>query len=82
MGFRRLPQCKPHKQRCEELFASLSGSAEAEGLAAALGRLEFLPPVTYTDEQWECVRALLVVLPLAAAELKVIFAERGSLRFH
>jgi ATP-dependent exoDNAse (exonuclease V) beta subunit len=80
-GFPALPQCRPHKQRCEELFSSFSGSAQAEGLAAALNRLEFLPPVTYTEEQWECVRSLLVALPLAAAELKVIFAEQRTCDF-
>ena len=80
-GFPPLPECRPHKERCEELFSWLSGNAEAEGLAAALGRLEFLPPVTYTGEQWECVRSLLVVLPLAAAGLKVVFAELGTCDF-
>jgi ATP-dependent exoDNAse (exonuclease V) beta subunit len=80
-GFPAGAECRPNKQRCEELFSSLSGTAEAEALAAALNRLEFLPPVTYTGEQWECVRALLVVLPLAAAELKVVFAERGTCDF-
>ncbi len=80
-GFPPLAECRPHKQRCEELFAWLNGRAATEGLAAALGRLEFLPPVTYNGEQWECVRALLVVLPLAAAELKVVFAERGTCDF-
>jgi ATP-dependent exoDNAse (exonuclease V) beta subunit len=80
-GFPPLLECREHKERCEELFAWLGDGAAAEGLRAALGRLEFLPPVTYTGEQWECVRALLVVLPLAAAELKVVFAERGTCDF-
>jgi ATP-dependent exoDNAse (exonuclease V) beta subunit len=80
-GFPAHWECKPHKQRCEELFAWLSGRPEVEELVAALNRLEFLPPVTYNGEQWECVRSLLVVLPLAAAELKVIFAERGTCDF-
>jgi ATP-dependent exoDNAse (exonuclease V) beta subunit len=80
-GFPATPECRPHKERCEELFSSLRGSDEAEALAAALNRLEFLPPVTYTGEQWECVRALLVVLPRAAAELKVVFAEQGTCDF-
>ena len=58
-----------------------AAARKRKDLAAALGRLEFLPPVTYTGEQWECVRSLLVVLPLAAAELKVVFAERGTCDF-
>ncbi len=80
-GFPATLECRPHKERCEELFSLLRSSDQAEALAAALIRLEFLPPVTYTGEQWECVRALLVILPLAAAELKVVFAEQGTCDF-
>ena len=75
------PRSGPHKQRCEQLFSSLRESGQVERLAAALGRCEILPPATYSEEQWECVRSLLVALPLAAAELKVVFAERGTCDF-
>ena len=77
-GFPPSAEGKACKQRCEQLFASLS---VAEGLAGALARLEVLPPVAYTGEEWECVRSLLVALPLAAAELKVAFAESGTCDF-
>ena len=36
-----------------------------------------LPDPHYTDSQWEVLVALLTLLPLAVAELKRLFAERG-----
>ncbi|MGI9222238.1 MAG: UvrD-helicase domain-containing protein [Woeseiaceae bacterium] len=36
-----------------------------------------LPPTTYSDEQWTVMLALFRLLPLAATELKRLFAERG-----
>ena len=52
-GFPPSAEGKSCKQRCQPLFSSLS---VAEGLAGALVRIEVLPPVAYTGEEWECVR--------------------------
>ena len=35
----------------------------------------------YTDAQWEALSAMLELLPRAAAELMVVFAERGQADF-
>ncbi len=40
-----------------------------------------LPPAAYTDAQWQIVEALATLLPLAAANLQVIFGERGQADF-
>ncbi len=40
-----------------------------------------LPPAAYTDAQWRAVEALAALLPLAAANLELIFGERGQADF-
>ena len=80
-GFPSGGEGAPSKEAWQKLVASLRSGAQAETMLAALSRLGCLPPVEYTDRQWECVRALLVALPLAVAQLKVIFAEQGTCDF-
>lgn len=43
--------------------------------------LRVLPPPRYDDEQWDVLQALVKVLPVAAAQLKLVFAERGGVDF-
>jgi len=52
-----------------------------EPLRLALSALLDLPPATYTEPQWEALEAILALLPLAAAQLKILFAERGEADF-
>src|SRR5687767_2482267 len=40
-----------------------------------------MPEERYTDEQWEVLGAILELLQLAAAQLKLVFAERGETDF-
>ena len=40
-----------------------------------------LPPAAYSDAQWQIVEALVTLLPLAAANLTLIFGERGQADF-
>jgi ATP-dependent exoDNAse (exonuclease V) beta subunit len=40
-----------------------------------------LPPPVYTGAQWEVVEALVALLPIAVAMLKVLFQERGLVDF-
>src|SRR5262249_11122304 len=51
------------------------------GLREALIALQEMPPERYTDYQWEVLEAILRLLPLAAAQLKVLFGERGEADF-
>ena len=57
---------------------SLAGN---EALRQALARLLSLPPERYSDEQWQVLGAMLELLPRAAAQLKVVFGERGETDF-
>ncbi len=55
--------------------------ADNEPLRLALCKLLAMPPAQYTDYQWEVLDAILKLLPLAAAHLKVVFGERGEADF-
>ncbi len=52
-----------------------------EPLRLALSALLDLPPQTYSEAQWEALEAVLALLPVAAAQLKILFAERGEADF-
>jgi len=62
------------KERMEDLLAKFS---EHENFRMSLENLLCSPPPNYSDQQWDMVEALLELLPLLAAQLKVIFNERG-----
>ena len=47
----------------------------------ALASLMTLPPARYTDAQWTVLSAMLALLRVAAAQLKVVFGERGEADF-
>lgn len=69
---------KAAKQAFIELLADLRAVV---GLDAALDATRSLPPARYTDEQWDVLDALIDVLLHAAAELELVFAERGRVDF-
>ncbi len=52
-----------------------------EPLRAALAALPAMPPASYSAAQWEALEAIIALLPLAAAQLKVVFAERAKCDF-
>ena len=52
-----------------------------EPLRQALFALHALPPKQYDDRQWTVLHAMLELLPRAAAQLKLVFAERGQADF-
>jgi ATP-dependent helicase/nuclease subunit A len=56
----------------------LSGN---EPLRQALSDLLRMPPERYSDGQWQVLQSLIELLPLAAAQLRVVFAERGEADF-
>jgi ATP-dependent exoDNAse (exonuclease V) beta subunit len=64
--------CKPEKNRLSALIADLR---HIPGFEEALAAVRELPPMRYTDDDWHILRACLVLLQRAAAELQVVFAE-------
>lgn len=63
------------KARMEAVLADLAEDAERCEL---LGAVRNLPQPRYADDQWEILEALLVVLPVAVAELQLVFQARGQ----
>jgi ATP-dependent exoDNAse (exonuclease V) beta subunit len=47
----------------------------------ALIEVKIIPPTKYTEQQWETLEALSVLLPRAAAQLKVVFSEVGEVDY-
>jgi len=68
------PEGKAEKGTIKELLAEL---ATHEQTADVLHAVRFLPPVSYTNEQWNVLLALFQLLPLASIELRRLFAEQG-----
>lgn len=64
--------CKLMKERMENLLTKFS---ENEKLRQSLENLILSPPPYYTDQQWKIIDALIELLPLLVAELKLIFNE-------
>jgi ATP-dependent exoDNAse (exonuclease V) beta subunit len=69
---------KAVRSRCIELLGSLQ---PGETLSAALKRVRILPDPRYMTAQWEFMLAVLEVLPLAVAHLKLTFAEEATIDF-
>ncbi len=61
--------------------AGAQALSENEPLREALAALPGLPSPRYSDAQWEALEAITQVLPLAVAQLKVVFAARGQADF-
>jgi len=62
------------KATMAELLESLHDN---EDLSLLLDDTRTLPPVSYSDEQWQVLLALFRLLPLTVTELKRLFSERG-----
>jgi ATP-dependent exoDNAse (exonuclease V) beta subunit len=71
-------QLKSHKLRHEALLRALAAHPEP---VEALHRARTLPPPTYTDAQWATLDAVTALLPVAVAQLELVFRERGQVDF-
>lgn len=69
------------KEQIGELVGSLSGTAEGELFRARLHAVRLLPSTAYPDGQWAILDALLTLLPLAVAQLRLVFQGRGEVDF-
>lgn len=61
----------------DSMHAMLAVLTEQQSLAELLHGVRTLPPVHYSDEQWQVLLALFRLLPLAVVALKRLFAERA-----
>jgi ATP-dependent helicase/nuclease subunit A len=65
------------RSRRDAMLGLLSSLAANTELADALHGVVSLPPVRYSDEQWQVLLALFRLLPLAVIELQRLFGEQG-----
>lgn len=72
------PEEKAAKARAEELLLRL---ADEESLRLLLAAVPELPESRYGEAQWRVLESLLPLLRLAAAELRLVFAEHGLVDF-
>ncbi len=54
---------------------------DGEALREELHTLRRLPPAAYSDAQWEVLGAMARLLPIAVAQLKLVFAAHGRADF-
>ncbi len=72
------PKRKHEKERFYQLVRDL---ARVESIEATLAGVIDMPLSRYTEDEWTIVRACFTLLRHAAAELKVIFAEAGTVDY-
>ncbi len=70
---------KEIKNRFKLLLDNFSQNNNA--LHVALNDLRYLPSLQYRDDQWVIMEALLDLLPVAVAQLHVVFRDRGQVDF-
>lgn len=81
---RRLTQADgfaPGSPAKAQFMALLAQCQQLPDLREALDEVRMLPEPAYGPGQWEVLRALLEVLPLAAAQLRLVFIARGACDF-
>jgi len=66
------------KQQAEQLLEDLVGHEE---FVEALVEIHLLPPPAYDDRQWAFIDALIGLLPIAQAQLTLVFQRRGTVDF-
>lgn len=77
-GFPAIAGGARFKQRAETLLDRLRAN---EPLRQALHGLRELPAPHFEPEQWQALESIVALLPRAAAELMVVFAEAGETDF-
>ncbi len=77
-GFPATPRGKAGKARLAKLINQL---AAIPGLESSLAQVHGLPPLRYSDSEWQILRACFTLLRHAAAELQVVFSEAGAVDY-
>jgi len=69
------------KEMKENMTALLADLENYPAFQQALCDLDYLPPIQYNLNQWEILIALIELLPISAAYLKLIFQKTGQVDF-
>jgi len=74
------PKC-PEKDRMEELLLYIADLDEDSLIAGTLHQVRLLPVDGMTDRHWQTLNSLLQILPVAAAQLRLLFKDRNQADF-
>ena len=85
-GFRRQVDKRlgfPADRKAEKarILVLIEDLRQVQGLGTALAAVRGLPPLRYSEADWEIVRASFTLLRHAVGQLKVVFAETASVDF-
>ncbi|MDR3737952.1 MAG: UvrD-helicase domain-containing protein [Terracidiphilus sp.] len=69
------------KTEKSRLLALIDALRSVDGLESALAAVRTLPPPSYTEDDWQIIRACFTLLRQAVAELHVVFASAGAVDF-
>lgn len=72
---------KLHQEYRQRLLALTFALSTKEDLRSALTELFYLPEPDLNAQQWKILQALLTVLKVATAQLRVIFQQAGTIDF-
>lgn len=72
------PEASAAKARVHRILGAL---AACESLRARLAWVRLLPEPRYPEAQWQALDALITVLPMAAAQLQLIFSEHAEVDY-
>jgi len=70
-----------HKENKERMLYLLDALRDNEILRHHLAQLQSAPPITYDEQQWDIIAALIDCLPVLAAQLKLVFQQQGAVDF-
>lgn len=71
----------PKNEMKLQMISFLESLADNDALRSALHHIQLAPPLTYNEQQWQIIEALLEVLPIIAAQLNVIFSRDNVIDF-
>ena len=75
-------ESKARAQHFKDRHAAIvAGLSAVDAVSDALALLRILPPPRYDEVQWQALGAIVQLLPLAVAELKLVFAAHGQVDF-
>ena len=80
-GQRRQAEAAERRRYKKEMQALSRELQRVGGLREALAAVKQLPAARYSEDEWRVVEALCDLLKLAAAELRLIFAEQNRMDF-
>ena len=75
------PKCQNEKQRIDALLKHIEDTDKDSRIIGALAQIRSLPGTGMTERHWQTLNSLLRILPVAAAQLRLLFKDRNQADF-